>query len=112
MTRFVFGLMVGAVLVLGLTSAQGDDWDWGGGPAPSESHAVLPPNPPEPADTPSPTPPPEPPPTWVDSPMQAREGSYLASTGHCHAHQEIVQVFNPDLHRLWRSTNYRCRPER
>ena len=102
MVRFVLGLFVGGVLVLGLASAQGGDW--GGGPAPTETDTV----------TPSSTPPPDPPPqpTWVDGPMQAREDSYLARTGHCHAHQEIVRVFDPYIGDQWRSTHYRCRPER
>lgn len=98
MVRFVLGLLVGGVLVMGWASAQENppppvpasetafppvpasvvpppssdagEWDWGGGPAPTET------------DTPSPTPPPEPV-EWGQAPMEARVGTFLYRHGFC-----------------------------
>jgi hypothetical protein len=81
MARFVVGLIIGCILVMGIASGQGS-----GGAA-----------------GPSPTPPP--PPVWVDAPMKAASGTHLAHQGFCRRGYEVVQVGG------WQSKHYRCRPQ-
>jgi len=83
MARFVVGLIIGGVLVMGIASGQGGS----GG-------------------TPSPT---YPPGTWVDAPVEAKAGTLLANRGYCRRGTEIRQVHNI-IDNDWRTTHYRCRP--
>jgi hypothetical protein len=78
MTRFVVGLIIGAVLVMGIASGQG-----GGA-----------------AGDPTSTPPPEP--IWADTPMKAASGTHLAHHGFCRRGFEVRQVDG------WQSRRYRC----
>ena len=88
MARFVIGLIIGGVLVMGIASGgQG-----GGGAG-------------QPETTPAPG-------TWVDAPMQAPTGSILAQTDHCRRGYEGRQLHPLWEPEPWQSTYYRCRPAR
>ena len=78
MTRFVAGLIIGGVLVMGIASGRS-------GVATGD---------------PTSTPPPEP--VWVDAPMKAASGTHLAYHGFCRRGFEVRQVDG------WRSRRYRC----
>ena len=78
MARSALGLIVGALLVMGIASSQGD------GAAGS------------PASTPAPEP------VWVDTPMKAASATHLARRGFCRRGFEVRQVGG------WQSRHYRC----
>lgn len=87
MARFVMGLIIGGVLVMGIASGQG-----GGGPGAPQS-------------TPAPG-------SWVDAPLEAPTGTSLAVRGYCRRGYEVRQVLDPWDTQPWRSVHYRCRPSR
>lgn len=87
MARFVMGLIIGGVLVMGIASGQGR-----GGPG-------------EPQTTPAPG-------SWVDVPLEAPTGTILAVRGHCRRGYEVRQVRDEWDTQPWRSVHYRCRPSR
>lgn len=80
MARFVVGLIIGGVLVMGIASGQG------GGAAG------------DPTSTPAPEP------VWVDTPMKAASGTHLAHHGFCRRGFEVRQLDG------WQSTHYKCSP--
>lgn len=81
MARFVMGMIIGGVLVMGIASGQGG----GAGP--------------------DPTPTPAPGPLWVDAPLRAQTGTHLARSGFCRRGYEVRQIDG------WQSTHYRCGPQ-
>ena len=78
MARFVVGLIIGGVLVMGIASGQS-------GVASGD---------------PTSTPPPES--VWIDAPMKAASGTHLGHHGFCRRGFEVRQVGG------WQSRRYRC----
>lgn len=78
MARFVVGLIIGGVLVIGIASGQNGGATGG------------------PTSTPAPEP------VWVDTPMKAASGTHLAHHGFCRRGFEVRQAEG------WQSRHYRC----